>query len=332
MQLLRTMACVTHACVVCGSSGTEAVVEGESYITPLKKCSRCAMESYCSAECQRAAWPAHKLVCHSQVPRRPTAGSMDAPGTGAVPSEDEGVSSVAQALRTTSLSGGALAVEAAALKRRKRSEAGGRKASLTHATAEAPEEPAEEGEEEGEEKEDEIVEEEEEEAGEAEMPLKPAPVCAVAASSTGTGGGGGPKRRRPPRDPAVLAAREAEKADAEKAAAATTAVVPPPSFKKAITPENMFSGVELGTEVCGKRVATTTTATAASKKTLPAPSPSFYHHHCFRRPRRQRHQHQHCQPLPTAHTATTTNSHDNDRFRRHVPRQDLCANGAALWP
>lgn len=28
-----------------------------------KKCSRCGSEVYCSAECQRLAWPSHKLVC-----------------------------------------------------------------------------------------------------------------------------------------------------------------------------------------------------------------------------------------------------------------------------
>ncbi|KAI0694179.1 hypothetical protein C8T65DRAFT_585203 [Cerioporus squamosus] len=33
--------------------------------TPLKKCSGCSIAKYCSKECQKSAWPAHKSMCRS---------------------------------------------------------------------------------------------------------------------------------------------------------------------------------------------------------------------------------------------------------------------------
>lgn len=48
-----------HACASCGTK--DAI---------LRFCARCRKERYCSDACQRAAWPAHKLVCVRSVRAR----------------------------------------------------------------------------------------------------------------------------------------------------------------------------------------------------------------------------------------------------------------------
>jgi hypothetical protein len=46
---------------LCGACGNDFAAN---------KCGRCGEERYCNAVCQRAAWPAHKLVC-VQKPKGP---------------------------------------------------------------------------------------------------------------------------------------------------------------------------------------------------------------------------------------------------------------------
>jgi len=50
-------------CRACGSSGFSS--GGEEH--KLRLCARCRAASYCSVECQRRDWPAHKLVCRSEA-------------------------------------------------------------------------------------------------------------------------------------------------------------------------------------------------------------------------------------------------------------------------
>ncbi|KAI0747598.1 hypothetical protein C8Q80DRAFT_685654 [Daedaleopsis nitida] len=53
---------------VCDSCGCEK--------SPLKRCSGCSAVVYCSKECQRKAWSAHKELCRSDATRRADAGSQ----------------------------------------------------------------------------------------------------------------------------------------------------------------------------------------------------------------------------------------------------------------
>ncbi len=48
----------TDICMVCGASALDKPGK-----VKLQKCGRCKMVSYCSQECQRTHWPAHKKVC-----------------------------------------------------------------------------------------------------------------------------------------------------------------------------------------------------------------------------------------------------------------------------
>ena len=46
-------------CAVCGLGSSK---DGGG---ALPRCGRCEVEPYCSSDCQRQAWPKHKLVCAS---------------------------------------------------------------------------------------------------------------------------------------------------------------------------------------------------------------------------------------------------------------------------
>ena len=57
---------VGPTCAACGRRPTAAA--------PLKKCSRCKRAAYCSADCQKEAWPTHRRYCAAVVaPGRTTA-------------------------------------------------------------------------------------------------------------------------------------------------------------------------------------------------------------------------------------------------------------------
>ncbi|KAI0754115.1 hypothetical protein C8Q80DRAFT_1265807 [Daedaleopsis nitida] len=56
----------THKCHNCGEAGTNA---GDSRSkTLLRKCAGCSVALYCSKQCQKTAWPAHKLYCRRPDP------------------------------------------------------------------------------------------------------------------------------------------------------------------------------------------------------------------------------------------------------------------------
>lgn len=49
----KSTRCDIYTCSYCGDTGTKK----------LQRCSRCQKAHYCSTECQKAAWPAHKKEC-----------------------------------------------------------------------------------------------------------------------------------------------------------------------------------------------------------------------------------------------------------------------------
>lgn len=38
---------------------------------PLKRCTKCRKVLYCDAECQKADWKAHKMVCYVESDKEP---------------------------------------------------------------------------------------------------------------------------------------------------------------------------------------------------------------------------------------------------------------------
>ncbi|RSL99565.1 hypothetical protein CEP52_009682 [Fusarium oligoseptatum] len=61
------------SCNKCNKSGSEV---------SLKHCAKCKQTHYCSRECQKADWKAHKKVCSKQAGSAPAPGSASASGNG----------------------------------------------------------------------------------------------------------------------------------------------------------------------------------------------------------------------------------------------------------
>ena len=70
-----SLAVLVNSCGTCGKSRDDCVVKAD-----FGKCSRCMRVYYCSRECQRANWKAHKPFCTSPATSNPTsAPSADGP-------------------------------------------------------------------------------------------------------------------------------------------------------------------------------------------------------------------------------------------------------------